>query len=81
MSADSCVVLHSLMEPGSLATLEKQQLHVAVAEVLGDAAGNDGAVVVEGFDVGFTHHRGDLEADVKELADVGVVKRVALVVA
>ena len=36
---------------------------------------------MEGFDVGVAELRGDFKADVKELADVGVVERVALVVA
>lgn len=53
---------------------------MAIEEVLGDAAGDDGAVVVESFDVGFTHHRGDLETDVEELADVRIVERIALIV-
>ena len=63
------------------AILQKKRLHVAVEEVLGDAAGNDGAVFVEGLDVGFAHHRGDLEADVEELTDVRIVERIALIVA
>ena len=54
---------------------------MAVEEVFGDATGDDGAVVVEGFDVGFTHHRSDFEANVEELTDVCIVEWIALIVA
>jgi len=60
------IAYHGLAQQGleNRFSLFEQRLHVAVEEVLGDAAGDDGAIVVEGFDVGFTHHRGDFEADV-----------------
>lgn len=53
---------------------------MAVEEVAGDALGDDGVVCLEGVEVAVTHLGGDLEADVEELADVGVVAGVALVV-
>ena len=53
---------------------------MALEEIAGDAFGNDGLVSLQGIEVAITHLGGDLEADVEELADVGVVAGVALVV-
>lgn len=53
---------------------------MAVEEVTGDALGDDLVVGLEGIEVAVAHLGGDFEADVEELADVGVVAGVALVV-
>ena len=60
--------------------LRKQRLHVAVEEVAGDTLGDDGLVGFEGIEIAVSHLGGDFEADVEELADVGVVAEVGLVV-
>ena len=59
--------------------LREQRFHVAVQEVTGDALGDDCFIFFEGVEVAVTHLGGDLEADVEELAKVGVVAWVALV--
>ena len=60
--------------------LGEERLHVAIEEITGDAFRDDRFVGLESIEVAFTHLGGDFEADVKELADVGVVAWVALVV-
>ena len=53
---------------------------MAVEEVGGDALGDDRFVGLEGVEVAITHLGGDLEADVEELANVGIEAGVALIV-
>ena len=53
---------------------------MAVEEVAGDFGADDFAVGLEGIEVGVAELGGDLEADVKQLAEVLVVAGVALVV-
>lgn len=53
---------------------------MSIEKVLGNAARNDRAIVVEGFDVGFAHHRCDFETDVEELAHIRIVERITLIV-
>ena len=60
--------------------LREQRFHVAVEEVAGDALGDDCFICFEGVEVAVSHLGGDFESDVEELADVGVVAGVALVV-
>ena len=67
------LTIHKKVWLGAQAKLCEERLNVAVQEVLGDASGDDGAVVVEGLDVGFTHHRGDFETNMEKLADVRII--------
>ena len=74
------VIESQLFEMREPLNLREEGLHVAVEEVAGDAFGDDGLVAFEGVEVAVSHLGGDFEADVEELADVGVVAGVALVV-
>jgi hypothetical protein len=67
--------------PIATAALQEERLNVAVEEVAGDVAGAGLAAGLELLEVAGAHLRGDLEADVDQLTDVRVVKRVLLVVA
>ena len=53
---------------------------MAVEEVSSDALGDNGVVGFKGVEVAVSHLGGYLETDVEELADVGIITRVALVV-
>lgn len=53
---------------------------MAFEKIARDALGNDGVIGFESVEVGVTHLSGDLEADVEELTDVGVVAGVTLIV-
>jgi hypothetical protein len=60
---------------------QEQRLHVAVEEVAGDVLRHDGLVCFQGIEVGVAKLGRDLEADVEELAKMGVVERVRQIVA
>ena len=53
---------------------------MALQQITGDAPGNDFLVRLESVEVAVAHLRRDLEANVKELTNVGIVAWIALVV-
>lgn len=60
--------------------LREQGPHVTFEKVAGDTLGDDFFVLIERVEIVVTHLGRDLEADVEELAHVGVVIGIALVV-